>query len=281
MLHQSRVCLPSLSLHLRGIWWPSATLPACRGQVSECCESLSSSLGPQKKHYYSSKIFLQTSKRMISCWYTIAFWGPEGALFGKRSLIPCHQHKQGYPKPSWLLAPAQAPLCDIEHFQFSRLTLFAFYCPGMTYIPADGCPHSQCARLGTACPLNWAWGTAGTTSTSWGHTTFLALHFWIFIFESSFLKMLCCSLLTWVLICLREVELAKTDRVEGPSGKIPSREMMHCCFTNPPSAGYHINLGCLTEVFSSYLGVIFIRVNPGLLWMWISPCSIWRTKQKF
>lgn len=56
----------------------------------------------------------------------------------------------------------------------------------------------------------------------------------------------------------------RLTRVEGFSGKIPSREMMHCCFTNPSSAGYHINLGCLTEVFCSYLGIIFTGVNPGL-----------------
>lgn len=67
---------------------------------------------------------------------------PGGALFGKRSLIPCHHHKQSYPKSSWLPAPAQTPLHDTEHFQFSSPTLFAFYYPGMTYILADGCVHS-------------------------------------------------------------------------------------------------------------------------------------------
>lgn len=55
----------------------------------------------------------------------------------------------------------------------------------------------------------------------------------------------------------------RLTRVEGPSGKMPSRGMRHCCFTNPPSAGYHINLGCLTEVICSYLGIIFTGVNPG------------------
>lgn len=110
----------------------------------------------------------------------------------------------------------------------------------------------QCARLGTTCPLNWAWGAAGTTAAPG-----IIKHFW-------FRRCLCCSFFTWVLICFSKVELARTGRVEGPSNKIPSREIMHCCFTNPPSARCHINLGCLTKVLCSYLGIIFTRVNPGL-----------------
>lgn len=43
-----------------------AALPACRDQVSECCESLLfSSPDPQKKHGYSPKNFLQTSSKRM------------------------------------------------------------------------------------------------------------------------------------------------------------------------------------------------------------------------
>lgn len=46
--------------------------------------------------------------------------------------------------------------------------------------------------------------------------------------------------------------------------------MTHCCFTKPPSAGYHINLGHLTKVFCSCLGIIFTGVKPGLAFPQVS-----------
>lgn len=124
-----------------------------------------------------------------------------------------------------------------------RLALFAFYFPGMTYILADECVYTVSVP-GGAWPVLYAepevlWGT---TSTSQGHTMLLALKMFVFQF------------LTWVFICLREVELAKMwHRVEDPWIKYPPgrwcivvlQTLHHPDFSRVPHY-----LGCLNKVWA-------------------------------